>query len=148
MPIVPIQLAPTGTAIAWLAPPIRRSDAGRLCAAISFVTLGIRAATPVRKFEITGTRSQLRRLLCANPFAMIAFERPAAGAHAATARELLPVAIAWRSRLLPTVLLRAAVVASADFAVATGIAVVVCDPGWLLPVGVVDATVNTTPVAV
>src|ERR1700722_20150164 len=150
LPIVPIQLPVAGTAIAWLAAPVRRSDAGRLCTAIAFTTLGIRATAPVLKFEIAGMCSQLRRLLCSNPLATIAFERPA-GVHAATTtgRVILLVAIACRNPLLATaILFFAVVVASADFAVATGIAVVVCDPGWLLPSRVVDATVSTTPFAV
>ena len=128
LPIVPIQLPPAGTAIAWLALLVRRSDALGLCTAIVFVTFGIRATAPVRRFEITGTFSQMRRLFRSNPLATIAFERP--GAHAiTTGREILLFAIARRSPLRTTAIFRAVVVAMADFAVATGIAVVVCDPG-------------------
>jgi hypothetical protein len=88
--------------------------------------------------------------LRSKPLATIAFELPPAGVHAATTtgREIFPVPIARRIPLLTTAILRAVVAKVADFAVATGIAVVVCGPGWLLPFGVADPTVSTTPVAV
>ena len=152
LPGMPIQPPPTGTGIAWLSPPpIRRSDAGR-CAEISFTARGICGTTiPIRTLlaVITGTCSQLRRLFFS--LARIAFECELEGVHAATTtgRETLLVAIASRNPLLATaILLLVPVLVMADFAVATGIAVVVCGPGWLLPFGVVDATVSTTPFAV
>jgi hypothetical protein len=121
-------------------------------AKFALVTLSVATTTPVRAgpAEITGMRSQLRRLLFSNPLASIAFECAFEGVHAATTtgREIFSVPSARRSPLLTTAIRRAVVAAVADFAVATGIAVVVCGPGWLLPFGVADPTVSTTPVAV